>query len=210
MSQTALAFENASFAYGNRTVLTDVNLSLSAGEMVALMGPSGCGKSTLLEIAVGLRDPSSGHVTRNYRRAAIMFQDARLLPWRTAQENVAFALKVDHIPISQAQQQAEEILAAVELSPDHFRCFPRQLSGGMRQRVALARALVIKPDLLLLDEPFSALDRDLAEQMLWLVKKLAREQSMSVLLVTHDRQEAEGLADKTLLLPDLSSVRCAL
>ena len=200
MSDAALAFENVRFAYNGVPVLDGIDLTVATGAVTALMGPSGCGKSTLIAIAAGLLEPASGQVRHAHGRAAVMFQDPLLLPWRTTLANVAFALKADRLDASERRERARAVLATLGLTGEDIRKYPRQLSGGMRQRVALARALVVEPDLLLLDEPFSGLDVDLARQMLALVRTVVDQRGVSALVVTHDLGEAAGFAEQVFQL----------
>jgi NitT/TauT family transport system ATP-binding protein len=200
MTGPALAFENVRFAYNGVPVLDGINLTVPAGAVAALMGPSGCGKSTAIAIAAGLLQPESGQVRQSCRRPAIMFQDPLLLPWRTALANVAFALKADRLDTGERRQRARAVLATVGLEGDDLSKYPRQLSGGMRQRVALARALVVEPDMLLLDEPFSGLDVDLGRQMLALVRSIVDRRGVSALVVTHDTRQAARFADRVFAL----------
>ena len=200
MTGEALAFTAVRFAHGAAPVLADIDFAVAKGAVTALMGPSGCGKSTLLAIAAGLLQPAAGEVRRDHRRAAIMFQDPLLLPWRRALANVAFALKADRLPAAERRRRAMAALAAVGLSGADLGKYPRQLSGGMRQRVALARALVVGPDLLLLDEPFGALDSSLARQMQALVRRHVETMGAAVLLVTHDAREAARIAERVVIL----------
>ena len=200
MTGVALTFDGVCFAYNGVPVLDGIDLTVASGAVTALMGPSGCGKSTAVAIAAGLLQPTSGHVRNECRRTAVMFQDSLLLPWRTTLNNVAFALKADGLEASQRRERASAVLSTVGLVGDDLRKFPRQLSGGMRRRVALARALVVEPDLLLLDEPFSGLDADLAQQMLALVRTVVDERGVSALVVTHDEREAAGFAERVVQL----------
>lgn len=198
--EIALSLEQVRFLRGDETVLDGIDLSVPVGTICALMGPSGCGKSTLLAIAAGLLAPSSGTVHRLDNRPSIVFQDPRLLPWRSALDNVAFALKADRLPGPERRARARDMLAAVGLQGDDPAKYPRQLSGGMRQRTALARALVTEPSLLLLDEPFGALDPGLAQQMHRLVRDYVEQQGASALIVTHDPREALRIAERVLVL----------
>ena len=196
----ALSFENVQFSYKGSDVLHGADLGVETGAVTALMGPSGCGKSTLIGLAAGLLTPRGGTITRNYRRAALMFQDPLLLPWRTALANVGFALKADGIDAVTRTSRAADMLARVGLSGTDISKYPRQLSGGMRQRVALARALVVEPDLLLLDEPFSGLDFGLARQMLSMVRTLVEQKGVTALVVTHDAREAARFAEHVTVM----------
>jgi len=187
------------FAYDTAPVLDGFSLDLPQGTVTALMGPSGCGKSTALALAAGHLSPDQGSDTRHNRRLGMVFQDPALLPWRSALDNVAFALKADGLPRAARLARAQDALAQVGLTQADAARYPRELSGGQRQRVALARALVVSPDLLLCDEPFSALDAPLAARMHALIRGLVAS-GLTVLIVTHDRAEAEALADRIAVM----------
>lgn len=191
------------FADGVRA-LDDIDLELGAGRLVAFIGPSGCGKTTLLRIIGGLLDATSGAVTfdggpRPDGALGYGFQDARLLPWRSVLRNVALPLELAGMARAERQARAADMIARVGLS-DFARARPHTLSGGMRMRVALARALVTRPRLLLLDEPFGALDEitrgDLDDEL----RRLWRAAPMTVILVTHSISEAVYLADRVIVL----------
>jgi sulfonate transport system ATP-binding protein len=188
-----------------RTVLRDVSLDVAAGEVVALLGASGCGKSTLLRIVSGLDVPSTGEVLVDATavrgvepRCAMVFQDPRLLPWRTVARNVAYGLPRGTDRVSAAAEVARW-LDVVGLS-DFAGHRPRQVSGGMAQRVALARALARRPGVLLLDEPFASLDALTRLRMQDLLHQVRRAAGTTVLLVTHDVDEALRLAHRIVLL----------
>ena len=184
-----LKLTDISHRYGDHAVLENISLTLAQGQRIALMGPSGCGKTTLLRIALGLTKPTAGTVENTFRKTAAVFQEPRLLPWRTALENVNLVLSDGKATLFQAKSALE----AVELGdfPDKY---PRELSGGMQQRVALARALVMEAELLVLDEPFKGLDESLRQRMLELVNR----QDSAMILVTHDEAEARALGCKIL------------
>ncbi len=189
--------------------MNDVNLKFSEGEFVVIVGPSGCGKSTLLRIVAGLQKPTSGEVL--YRgavvegvnpHATIVFQTFALFPWLTVQQNVEVALKARGMPDVSSSTRAVELLDRVGL--DGFEmAYPRELSGGMRQKVGFARAMAVEPELLCLDEPFSALDvlsaenlrRDLLE--LWTSGKIP---TRSILMITHNIEEAVTMADRIIIM----------
>ena len=186
------------------TAVRDVDLTVGAGEFVAVVGPTGCGKSTLLNVAAGLLQPSTGEVrvfgqplVGINRRAGYMFQSESLMPWRSARQNVAAGLEFRGV--GDANTQADEWLRRVGLGGFGDR-YPHQLSGGMRKRVSLAQTLVLDPDIILMDEPFSALDiqtRQLMENEvldLWAAKKKA------VLFITHDLDEAIAMSDRVVCL----------
>jgi sulfonate transport system ATP-binding protein len=181
--------------FGDHVVLRDVDLEIAPGEFVGVLGRSGCGKTTLLRGLAGLDDGMTGDL-RTARAPAVVFQDPRLLPWRSAIDNVALGLRDEH-----ARRRAASALAEVGLGGRED-AWPRQLSGGQRQRVALARALVREPDLLLLDEPFSALDALTRVAAQRLVHALWERHRPAVLLVTHDVEECLLLADRVLLIED--------
>lgn len=187
-------------AFGPQDILADISFNLPHGRIGCLIGPSGCGKSTLLAMIGALVHPTHGRIHHDFRHPVFVFQDPCLLPWRNAVDNIAFALKGQRIERRHRQQRAHDLLRVVGLEPDDAGKFPHELSGGMRQRVALARALAVEPDLLLLDEPFSALDVGLRRQMQALVRRLISEHGLTAMLVTHDLAEAVRMADRILVL----------
>lgn len=192
-----LALKSIVAGFGAREVLGGVDLSVKPGEVVALLGRSGSGKSTLLQVAAGLLAPSEGEVERHHR-VAYVFQEPRLLPWRRVLDNAAFGLKCRGVRRNERRRRAALMLERLGLA-DHTTAWPSELSGGMRQRVALARAFLIEPGLLLLDEPFSALDPGLRHELLGMLRtKLTR--GCAVLLVTHDVTEAATIADRIVVL----------
>ena len=182
------------------TVALDrVSLSVAPGEFVCLIGASGCGKSTLLSLVAGLDAPTSGTVATGGRRVALMFQEPALFPWFTAAQNVELPLRANGVARSERRQRVMDLLQSVHLGGFADKR-PHELSGGMRQRVALARALAQDADVLLMDEPFGALDamtRDLLHELL---EGIWRRQGFSVLFVTHEVREAVRLGDRVVLL----------
>jgi NitT/TauT family transport system ATP-binding protein len=178
-----------------------IDLSIAPGEFVALLGPSGSGKSTLLRMIAGLDRPTAGDVTlsRPAARTAYVFQDAHLLPWRNVLRNVELPLELAGESTSTRRDRAAEALAHVGLA-DAITRYPAQLSGGMRMRVSLARALVTNPELLLLDEPFAALDEITRQHLDDQLRALWTERRMTVLFVTHSIIEAAFLADRAIVL----------
>jgi NitT/TauT family transport system ATP-binding protein len=187
------------------TILRDLDLFLAAGEFVALLGPSGVGKSTLLRIAMGLVQPSVGRVQRppdrigDRRSAALVFQDAKLLPWRRVLANVELGLEGLGLSRPERHIRAMQALAQVGLEAQAAR-WPHQLSGGQRQRVGVARALTVDPDMLLMDEPFGALDAITRAGLQDELLRLWQETHKTVLFVTHDIDEALFLADRVIVL----------
>ena len=182
-------------------VLEDISLSIYAGEIVALVGPSGCGKTTLLNIAADLLKPNQGDVVqRQNLRTAYIFQEPRLLPWKTAEANISF-VQDSFLPPEEAAVVRADLLRKTGLAP--FRdAFPAQLSGGMKQRLEIIRALSVKPELLLMDEPFKSLDIDLKYQLQELILEQYAQDQFAVLFITHDPEEAVMMADRVILLTD--------
>jgi NitT/TauT family transport system ATP-binding protein len=197
MSDSRLRLRDVSFSFDSLDVLKDISLEIKQGEFVAVVGPSGCGKTTLLNLIAGYYQPSQGQIERSGTARTVYQQDG-LFPWLTAAENIELALR--HITERAARkQQVSELLSLTQL--DGFAdYFPHQLSGGMKRRVELARALAGETDLLLLDEPFSALD---FQTRLCIRNEMARLLAMrphTVILVTHDIEEAVQLADRVVVL----------
>lgn len=191
---------------GRLKVLDDVSLSVGEREVVCVVGPNGSGKSTLLRLICGLLTPDSGVIEIGGQpvaaadpRVALVFQEPRLLPWRRALDNVAFPLELAGVPASERRRRAAELVARVGLA-GFERAFPRQLSGGMRQRLAIARALARDPQVLLLDEPFSALDALTRERFNAELLALWQGLATSIVLVTHSIPEAVFLADRVVVL----------
>lgn len=178
--------------------LDGVSFSVRTGEFICLVGASGCGKSTILSLIAGLDRPSSGLVEVK-GRAALMFQEAALFPWLTVEENVAFPLQMQGVPRVQRRGRVRALLEMVHLQ-DVARRRPHELSGGMRQRVALARALAQGARVLLMDEPFAALDALMRDRLHDELERLWREAGLTVIFVTHNVREAVRLGDRVLLL----------
>ena len=188
------------------TAVSDVTLSIGPGEFVSVVGPTGCGKSTLLNVAAGLLEPSRGTVRvfgetlRGINgRAGYMFQSEALMPWRTARANVTAGLEFRGVPLAEAQRQAEQWLRRVGLGGFGDR-YPHQLSGGMRKRTSLAQTLVLDPDIILMDEPFSALDIQTRQLMENEVLELWADKKKAVLFITHDLDEAIAMSDRVVVL----------
>ncbi|MCA1323165.1 ABC transporter ATP-binding protein [Herbaspirillum sp. alder98] len=197
-----LSFKNVAKHFGGLHVIEDFSRDIESGELVALVGPSGCGKSTLLHIAAGLERASSGAVTGDgvdirspHPERTLMFQENALYPWLTLEQNVALALEFQQIDKKEAAQRARVWLDNVKLKGFEA-YYPHQVSGGMRQRAALARAFISEPRALLLDEPFGALDALTRMTLQDALRDLIRQQGPTVLLVTHDVDEALFLADR--------------
>lgn len=181
-------------------VLAQISFELQAGETLALVGPSGCGKSTLLHCVAGLLTPTAGKITHDFERLACMFQQPLLLPWNTAADNLALGLKAAGMQRGQRRQLVDELAGQLGLLPEDLAKYPHELSGGMQSRVALGRALIMQPDLLLLDEPFSALDIGLKLELYQLLRSSIVREQTSVIMITHDLMEAVRLADRILMM----------
>ncbi|UCV13230.1 ATP-binding cassette domain-containing protein [Dechloromonas denitrificans] len=186
--------------FGYQRVLDNINLTVHAGEAVALVGPSGCGKTTLLNLAAGLLAPWEGRIDNGFSRPAMMFQQPRLLPWKQTLENIALGLKAQGIARPERTSRARQLALSMGLNEDDLDKFPGALSGGMQSRAALARAFAVQPDLLLLDEAFSALDIGLKSELYELLARERAAHASAVLMITHDLMEAIRLADRILIM----------
>jgi len=196
-----LRVRDLTISYGDEPVLEGVNLTVEEGRFVSLVGPSGSGKSSLLRAVIGLQQPLSGTVETNLARSelGLLFQDDALLPWKTARDNVALGLTFNGTERKKALAEAEAWLERLGLAGFGDR-FPRHLSGGQRKRVALAQVLAMKPRLILMDEPFASLDAIVRARVVKDVVALVERERISVLLVTHDLEEALSLSDEVYLL----------
>jgi putative spermidine/putrescine transport system ATP-binding protein len=207
----AVRFNAVTKRFGEITALDDVSMSIRQGEFMTLLGPSGCGKTTLLNLAAGFLSPDSGEVliagkrmndVPTYQREiGMMFQNYALFPHMNVAGNVAYGLKVRGVPRPERDRRVEAALALVRLTGFEDRT-PRQLSGGQQQRVALARALVINPTVLLLDEPFSALDKNLRASMQVELREIQRKLNVTTIFVTHDQGEALSLSDRVAVMSE--------
>ncbi|WP_051168327.1 ABC transporter ATP-binding protein [Marinospirillum minutulum] len=181
-------------------VLQKITFSIKAGEVCALVGPSGCGKTTLLHLCNGLLDLQDGVIQNTFQNTASMFQQPRLLPWKTCLDNMTLGLKARGFKKQERNNKALKLASLVGLQLSDLEKFPHQLSGGMQSRVALARVLLLEPDLLLLDEPFSALDIGLKTELYLLLLEQQTQRNLAVLMITHDLMEAVRLCDTILLM----------
>lgn len=205
----SLSVEGLTHSYGGQNAVSDVSFEIEAGEIVALLGPSGCGKSTVLRAIAGLIQPKTGrtvlgdqdlaNVSARARGIGMVFQNYALFPHLTVAENVAYPLACQQVPRAERRQRVEEMLSLVRLK-DFGNRLPRELSGGQQQRVAVARAIAGRPSLLLLDEPFGALDRALRFDLQVELLHLQRTLGITTLIVTHDQEEAQSLANRLVLM----------
>ncbi|AZR40812.1 spermidine/putrescine ABC transporter ATP-binding protein PotA [Marinobacter salarius] len=211
MKETLLSLKNVSKAFDDKTVLNSLDLDILDGEFITLLGPSGCGKTTLLRLMAGFEQPDTGavslsghditHAAPEHRPLNTVFQNYALFPHMSVYDNVAYGLTMEKRPRDEIRQRVDEVLAMVQLQ-DFARRKPHQLSGGQQQRVAIARAVVKRPQLLLLDEPLSALDYKLRRTMQVELKRLQRELGITFVFVTHDQEEALSMSDRVVVLKD--------
>lgn len=186
--------------------LEDINLEVRDGEFVCIVGPSGCGKSTLLEMVAGLLDKTSGEVLLDdvpvkgtSRDIGVVFQDASLFPWKTVKKNIAFGMDIAKVPKEEQEERLKKYIKLMNLTEFENK-YPAQLSGGMRQRAGIARALVMNPKVLLMDEPFSAVDHLTRCTLQDELVRIRQEENRTIFFVTHDLNEAVYLADRVILL----------
>lgn len=203
-----IEIRNFAKSFGNVKAVDDISLDIESGEFITLLGPSGSGKTTVLRMIAGFEDPDAGSIKLNgedithlppfNRDVNTVFQDYALFPHMSVQENVEYGLRTRKVPKAERAKQALEAIASVKLEETVNR-LPHQLSGGQRQRIALARALVLRPRVLLLDEPLGALDRQLREEMQVELKKIQRDAGITFVFVTHDQEEAMRMSDRIVV-----------
>ncbi|MBD5583955.1 MAG: ABC transporter ATP-binding protein [Clostridia bacterium] len=198
-----LEFKNVSYTYhtkeGETTAVDNLNFKVEDGQFVSVIGPSGCGKSTILSLSAGLLAPSAGEIVRGTGECGYMLQRDALFPWRTVEQNIFLPLEVKKRNTPEKRARAIELAEKYGLK-DFLKKTPSQLSGGMRQRVALIRTLSAEPEILLLDEPFSALDYQTRLEVCDDVQSIIKSEKKTALLVTHDISEAIALSDKVVVL----------
>jgi NitT/TauT family transport system ATP-binding protein len=201
-----LRVDDVTLSHGGKPIVTGASFELSRGEVVAIVGRSGAGKSTLLAALAGLLAPACGTISTRHGklaaptpRHAIVFQDGALFPWLTLEGNVHYALARHGVPRSERKARCRELIARVRLA-GHDKKYPHELSGGMKKRAAFARALAMEPEVILLDEPFSALDVAMRQELQHELFALFASRGTAVVIVTHDLEEAVSLADRVLVL----------
>lgn len=192
--QTLIEFKYVNKLYAHKSVIRNLSFQLKQGEVIVLLGPSGCGKTTVLNIATGLLKPTSGEVKTHTEQRGYVFQEPRLLPWKTVVDNVLFGMADPNGKKEEAMQLLEKVDLAHVVD-----AYPRQLSGGMKQRVSIARALAASPELILMDEPFAALDKVIKTELLEAIIHIIEKVHVGILYVTHDYEEAIKIADRILL-----------
>ena len=201
--ETVLELQNISHSYhsneGETPALKNLSFTLNKGEFISIVGPSGCGKSTLLSIITGLLTPEQGTIQLHGQNLGYMLQKDHLLEWRTIFKNVILGLEVQHTLTSEKKEKAYELLAKYGLK-DFANAKPSELSGGMRQRAALVRTLILEPDLLLLDEPFSALDYQTRLEVADDIGQIIKREGKTAILVTHDLAEAVSMGNRVIVL----------
>lgn len=202
--------QNVAKNYGSYRAVHPIDLSVQRGEFIALVGPSGCGKTSLLKVIAGFEQPTEGRlliggkdmtgVTAARRPTSMVFQKLALFPHKTVADNIGFPLKIAKVPKAEIEARTHEILTLLELKPEYLKRYPAQLSGGEQQRVALGRSMISQPELLLLDEPLSALDVKLKKVLQAELKRLHRSMGVTFIHVTHDLEEAMMLADRICVM----------
>lgn len=207
-----ISFENVNKKFKSKTVLEDISFSVNSGEFLSLLGPSGCGKTTILRMLIGIERPTSGRILKDGvditdtpprdRNIGIVFQNYSLFPNMDVYHNIAYALQARHLDKNEIDGKVNEIIETVGLEEHVFKK-PRQLSGGQQQRVAIARTLVLNPDIILLDEPMSALDAEIKVVLRQQLKEIQKNFQITMIYVTHDQEEAFALSDRIMVLNDL-------
>lgn len=208
-SSTSVRIQNVTKKFGKTTAVSQINLDINSGEFMSLLGPSGCGKTTLLSMVLGILDVTEGTISFNDTRidyipmhkrdVGMVFQNYALFPHMTINQNVGFGLQMRKVPKKEVEERVREALEMVQLEHLANR-YPKELSGGQQQRVALARALVVRPKVLLLDEPLSNLDAKLRKDMRVQIKRLHQELGITTIYVTHDQEEALSLSTKIAVM----------
>lgn len=206
-----LEIRNLTKVYNKKTILNNISFEVKNGEFLSILGPSGCGKTTLLKILIGIETPTSGEILKNKknitnldsskRGMGIVFQNYALFPNMTVLENVMYALNLKLKNKDKAKKESMKMIKMVNME-EHINKYPHQLSGGQQQRVAIARTLALKPDIILFDEPMSALDADNRLTLRREIKKIQKELKTTMIYITHDQEEAFSLSDRVMVMND--------
>lgn len=206
-----LRIKNLTKIYNNRKVLDNITFSVNDGEFLSILGSSGCGKTTLLKIIIGIENPSSGRIIKSNkditkldaskREMGIVFQDYALFPNMTVLQNVMYALNLKLKDKKKAEEESMKMLEMVNME-SHIKKYPHELSGGQKQRVAIARTLALKPDIVLFDEPMSALDADNRLTLRREIKRIQSKLKTTIIYITHDQEEAFSLSDRVMVICD--------
>ena len=212
MENAIIRAENITKKFKTKTVLEDISFTIKRGEFLSLLGPSGCGKTTILRILIGIEKPTSGHIYKDEveitnappkdRNIGIVFQNSSLFPNMDVYHNISYALQSRKMSNEEIDKKVMEIIDTVGLQ-EHIYKKPRQLSGGQQQRVAIARTLVLNPDIILFDEPMSALDAEIKVALRQELKDIQKKMKITMVYVTHDQEEAFALSDRIMVLNDL-------
>lgn len=211
-SEVIIRCENINKKFNSKTVLEDISFTINRGEFLSLLGPSGCGKTTILRMLIGIEKPSSGRILKDDvdityvapkdRNIGIVFQNYSLFPNMDVYHNIAYALQSRKMGKEEIDKKVREIIEIVGLE-EHIYKKPKQLSGGQQQRVAIARTLVLNPDIILFDEPMSALDAEIKVVLRQQLKDIQKKLKITMIYVTHDQEEAFALSDRIMVLNDL-------
>ena len=211
ITQDKLVIENITKNYDKKNVLDNISFSVKKGEFLSILGSSGCGKTTLLRIIMGIETADSGKIIKDgeditsflpsKRKMGMVFQNYALFPNMTAYKNIAYALKCQRVPKDEIKKRVDEVVKIVGLE-EHINKKPANLSGGQQQRVALARTFVLNPDIILFDEPMSALDADIKMSLRQEIKDLQKKLDITMIYITHDQEEAFALSNRIMVMKD--------
>ena len=212
MEDPIIQVENVSKKFKMKSVLEDVSFDVKRGDFLSLLGPSGCGTTTILRMLIGIEQPTSGRIIKNGRditaipprdrNIGIVFQNYSLFPNMDVYHNISYALEARKMPREEIDRKVKEMIATVGLE-EHIYKKPRQLSGGQQQRVAIARTLVLNPDIILFDEPMSALDAEIKVALRSQLKEIQKKLKITMIYVTHDQEEAFALSDRIMVINDM-------